>query len=334
MRNKIAAVLGLLVITAGLVGCSVRPPADEIYLVYNAGNENKNFKECVEPGTKGPGVVDDDVYALPVSLRTWAVIKDGSGDSKDPFVVGSAPDSKGQAGPQMAIWATVDFYLNTYCGDTSDDKAGNADSPVVKFWEKTGRRAWVDGHGVATSGEDGFQEDAWKKMLQNTLVSVEDALLQAEARKYRPDDLDTNANDVWATMEKNMSEAFNAAVKEKVGGDYFCGVTYDRTKPDCPALKIDITGVDYRDEGIQTARNNVRKAEEEAKAELIRAQAELEKANILAQANRNPNYLEFARLEAEVETARLQLEAAKACSSNPNCTVIVGAPAGVNVGAK
>lgn len=330
MKNKIAAVLGLLVVAAGLVGCAVRPPADEIYLVYSAGSgDDKKFKECVEPGTKGPQVVDDDYFALPTSQRDWTVAADGSGDTKDPFVVGSAPDSKGQAGPQMAIWATVDFYLNTYCGDGKD-----ANSPVVKFWEKTGRRTWADGHGIAVSGEDGFQEDAWVKMLQNRLVTVENDLLQTEARKYRPDDLDTNANDVWAKMENDLTAKFNAAVRDKVGGDYFCGVTYDRTKPDCPAMKIDITGIDYRDEGIQKARNDVRKAEEEAKAELIRAQAELEKANILAQANRNPNYLEFARLEAQVETARLQLEAAKACSSNPNCTVIVGAPSGVNVGTK
>lgn len=97
---------------------------------------------------------------------------------------------------------------------------------------------------------------------------------------------------------------------------------------------VDILGIDYVDQGIQTARNEVRKAEEEAKAELIRAKAELEKANLLAAANRNPNYLAFAQLEAAVEVARLNLEAAKACSSNPNCTVIIGAPQnmGINTG--
>lgn len=328
MKRKTIAVLFGLLMLAGLAACSTRPPADEIWLIYNAGtSENKNFKECVEPGTEGPGVVDDEIFALPTSLRTWAVAADGSGDTKDPFVVGSAPDDGGQAGPQLNIWATVDFYLNTNC-------EGGATSPVVQFWEKTGRRAWVDGHGVSVDGEDGFKEDAWRKMLQNTLVSVEGALLQAEARKYRPDDLDTNLNDVWSKMEGELSSKFNAAVREKVGGDYFCGVAYNRAQKDCPPLKIDITGIDYNDPGIQTARNNVRKALEDRKAELIKAQGELEKANLLAQANRNPNYLEFAKLEAQVELARLQLEAAKACSANPNCTVVVGVSGGVNVGTK
>lgn len=332
MKSKVAAIFGGLVLLISLTACSTRPPSDEIWLIYSAGSgDDKKFKECVEPGTKGPGVVDDEIYSLPTSLRTWNVSNSDSADSKNPFVVGSMA-AGGTPGPQMSVWATVDFYLNTDCDITDKNPKGTAGSPVVQFWEKTGRRPWVDGKGIASDGESAFNEDAWIKMLENILVTVENGLLQVESRKYSPDDLDTNNNDVWTKMEKDMSGRFNEAIRAKVGGDYFCGVTYDRKKDECPPVVIDITSIDYNDPSVQTARNEVLAAKIRAEAEVTRARAQLEKARILAEANSSPGYLELARLEAELEKARLQLEAAKACSANPNCTLVVGVDANVNTG--
>jgi len=200
MRKKIAALLGAVALVATLGACSTRAPADYIILYYEAGaGENKKFKQCIPPGTDGPGVVDDQLFALPTSLRTFKV-EPGSSDHNGTFNVGSAPDKNGQAGPQMAIRTTVDFYLNTYCGTDNKD----ANSPVVQFWEKTGRR-----YGVAGDGEEDFKIDKWLEVLKNTMLPVEDGLLQAEARKYDDDVLDTNANDVWAEMEKSISAKFN-----------------------------------------------------------------------------------------------------------------------------
>lgn len=320
--RRVRAALSLVVIGALLgdtqAGCSSRPPSDEIYLYYYAGTgENKEFGECVEPGTEGKYPIDDEIYTLPTSARTWNVVADGSGDSKDPFVVGSAPGEKSsQAGPQMVIWATVDFYLNTYCGN--DDPK----SPIVQFWQRTGSR-----YHVARDGEGNFDENEWKKMLQQTLVPVELGVLQSEARKYVADDLDTNANGTWEKMEAAIGAAFNAGIRNKVNGDYFCGTTFDRTKPDCPPVVVDITSIDYADPGIQQARNQVRRAEEEAKARLIAAQAEVNEANIRSKVTRDPNYLRLKELEA-------QLDAAKACAANPNCTLIIGVGNGVNINSR
>lgn len=327
MLKKLGALCLATVAVATLGACSLRAPADYVVLYYQAGaGENKKFKECIQPGEAGDQPYDDQAFYLPTSLRTFKV-EPGSADHDGTFNVGSAPDEKGQAGPQMAIRTTVDFYLNTFCGKDGKD----AGSPVVQFWEKTGRR-----YGVSTDGDDesAFQVDKWLEVLRNTLLPVQDGLLQAEARKYDDDALDTNAGDIWAAMEKSISTKFNEQLRAKVGGDYFCGTGYDRTDPKCPDVFVDILGIDYKDQSIQNARNEVRVAEEQAKAELVRARAELEKANLLAAANRNPNYLAFAQLEAQVEIARLNLEAARACSANPNCTVIVGAPQnlGVNTG--
>lgn len=335
MIKKMVTLLAAVFLLAGLAACSTRPPSEEIWLIYSAGSgDDKKFKECVEPGTKGPSVVDDEIFSLPTSLRTWNVANDDGADSKTPFVVASLPAAGSPAGPQMSVWATVDFYLNTDCDITSANPKGTATSPVVQFWEKTGRRPWVDGKGIASDGESNFNEDAWIKMLKNILVSVEGALLQTEGRKYAADDLDSNANDVWTKMEKDMSGRFNEAIRAKVGGDYFCGVTYDRKKDECPPVVIDITSIDYNDPSVQTARNEVLAAKIRAEADVTRARAQLEKAKILAEANNSPGYLELARLEAELEIARMQLEAAKACSANPNCTLVVGATGGVNVGTK
>jgi hypothetical protein len=329
LRNKVFALFGAAVLLFTLAACSTRAPADEIVLYYKAGaGDNKKFDQCIEPGTKGPGPVDDQIFYLPTSVRTWKV-EPGSGDFDGYFYIGSAPDAKtGQAGLQMKVRTTIDFYLNTYCGEPDKDGAHkDATSPVVQFWEKTGRR-----YGVATDGEGGFKVDKWKDVLKDTMHVVEEGILQEQGRKYDDDALDTNLNDIWATMEQDMSAKFNEQVRKKVGGDYFCGLEFVRTKPDCPPVFVDILGIDFADDGIQVARNDVYKAVKEGEADLARARAELEKANLLAQANRNPNYLEFAKLEAAKEIAQLNLEAAKACAANPNCTVIVGVSGGAELG--
>lgn len=325
MLKRILVACGLLALLAPIAACSTRPPADMIALYYKAGaGDNKKFEECIEPGTDGKYPVDDEIFYLPTSLRTWAVLQDG-GDSNQPFTVASAVDPKtNQPGPQMAVWVTVDFYLNTNC-------AKGKDSPIVQFWEKTGRRPWKDGKGVSVSGEDGFSEEGWVAMLKAILVPVELGVINEESRKYISDDLDSNKGGIWTKMEQAIGPAFNASLKTKVGGDYFCGSSYNRNSEDCPPITVDIIEINFSDPGIQAARNNVFKAKQEREAELTRAQTELDKANLLARANRNPQYLEFARLEMELERAKLELQAAQACAANPNCTLIVGTGQDVGV---
>lgn len=325
MLKKIGAACLAVATVATLGACATRAPSDYIVLYYKAGaGDNKKFEECIEPGTDGKYPIDDEIFYLPTSLRTWAVLPEG-GDSNQFFTVASAPDAKTkQPGPQMGVWVTVDFYLNTNC-------AKGKDSPIVQFWEKTGRRPWKDGKGIATAGEDGFNEDAWRAMLQAILVPVELGVLNEEARKYQADDLDSGKDGLWTKMEQAIGPAFNASLKTKVGGDYFCGSSYNRSVDTCPAITVDIVEINFADSGIQTARNNVFKAKQDREAELTRAQTELDKANLLAKANRNPQYLEFAKLEADLERAKLELQAAQACAANPNCTVIVGVGGSVGV---
>lgn len=325
--RAVAAVGVTASLLLGSAACSTRAPADSIILYYKSGaGDDKKFEECIEPGKAGSYPVDDEIFALPTSLRTWN-IRPAGGDTKEPIKSGSKPSSDGQPGPEVVVYATADFYLNTDC-------TKQADSPIVQFWEQTGRR-----YKVSADGEDGFDEKAWRGMLLNTLVPAEEKALREQTRNYTGDELDANLGGVWRLMEKQLGQMFVDEVKAKVGGDYFCGTGYQRgrkvewtesvAKPDgaledvkrsgtCPPVRISITDVNFADPGIAQARANVFKAEQEKKAALIKAQEELEKSRLLSQAAQDDKYTELRRIESE-------LEAAKACASNPNCTLILGA---------
>ncbi|MFI7608715.1 hypothetical protein ACIBTV_26705 [Micromonospora sp. NPDC049366] len=321
-RRRTAGILAIaLAGTVALAGCSYRSESDQIVLYYNSGaGENTTFKECIEPGTAGPEPVDDKIFALPTSLRTWNIRPSG-GDSDQPIKSSSKPvpaDPKtgqgSQAGPEVVVYATAEFYLNTNCD-------GGKDSPVVQFWEKTGRR-----YGVSNDSA-GFSDDGWRNMLTNTLVSAEEKVLRELTRKYTADDLDANANGIWQEIEQQLGTRFNEELRAKTGGDYFCGPTFDRTKKDCPPVRIAISDINFADGKIAEARASVFAAKQKAEADLIAARAKVQEAQLLAQANQTPGYL-------ELERAKLQLQAAQACASNPNCTLVVGVEGGqVNVAA-
>jgi hypothetical protein len=309
----VAAALGIAVL-AGLTGCSTRPSPDEIYLYYmNGPIDTKDFAECVEPNARGPWQANNDVFTLPTSLRTWNIRPSG-GDTDVPIKSSSKPGPDGQPGPQVIVYATAEFYLNTNC-------EGGKDSPVVQFWEKTGRR-----YGVSNSDGE-FSEEGWRTMLLNTLVPAEEKAIREVTRNYTADALDANMDGIWRKMEEELGNTFLAELRAKTGGDYFCGPTYNRASGECPPIRISITDVSFADQGIAEARAKVFKAEQEAKAALIAAQSQVDVANKLSQAGRDAGYVRLKELET-------QLEMAKACAANPNCTLIVGDTTGVNVNTK
>ena len=309
-RRTAAAALALVALGV-LTACSTRPPADEVYLFYQDGpTAPKEFQECVEPNGKGPWQANNKVFTLPTSLRTWNIRPNG-GDTDQWIRSSSKPGAGGQPGPEVGVFATAEFYLNTNC-------EGGKDSPVVQFWEKTGRRYKVsDGDGV-------FSDEAWRTMLLNTLVPAEEKAIREVTRNYSADALDANADGVWKKMEEALGTTFLAELKAKTGGDYFCGPTYDRAKQDCPPIRISITDVNFADPGIAEARAKVFKAEQDAKAALIAAQSQVDVANKLSQAGKDAGYVRLKELES-------QLAAAQACAQNPNCTLIISGSAGVNI---
>lgn len=344
--KKFGAMLAGVAVLASVSACTgVKPEPDNIILYYKAGaGDDKVFQECVVGGTTGPWAADNNVYELPRSLRTWNIREDGAGDSKDPIRSGTLPTvttrdgvSTTQPGAEVAVWTSVDFYLNTFCGADNKDK----NSPIVQFWEQTGRRKW-NGKSIADDGEGNFNEDAWATMLRNTLVTAEEKAIRAETRKYTADQLDANLDGVYQKMEQVLGTVLNAEVRSKVGGDYFCGAGYkngaetswtewvpngtdEKGNPKfkeeekhgtCPPVRVSINDINLADKTIAEARAKVFKAEQEAKAALIEAQSKVDVANKLKEAN--------ADIVIELEKLKVQLALAEACVKNPNCTVIAG----------
>jgi hypothetical protein len=370
-------VAAVLTILATLTACATRAPSDSIVLYYESGTgDDKKFLECIKPGESGSYPVDDEVFEIPTSQRTWNIRADGTGDSKSPISSGTAQvkadDGSTQPGAEVNIYPTADFFINTDCGDGTRDGSG-AKSPVVRMWENSGRRDWCGLGGIAKDGlaEDddggGFDIEAFRCMLTNTLVPAEEKALRQEARKYSADDLDANTNDVWTTMERNLAPTFQQVLRDKLGGDYFCGtgyaygreVTWTEFRPvtedgrpalddsgqpvykevekkgTCPPVRISIGDVGFKNKSIADARADVYAAEQRAKAAKIDAQGQKERADILTKVGNSQGYLRLQEIEADKRRSDATVEAARAasdaCKRARNCTVIVGADGNVNV---
>lgn len=355
--RRALALLTLAAVAAPVGACATRPASNVLLLYYNAGNlENKTFEECIFPGRSGSYPIDDETFTVLTDTRTWNVAPTG-GDSNEPIESGTAYGSDGQPGPTVKTWSATDFVINIDC-------SRGADSPVVRFWETLGRR-----YGISVDHDEyGWNQANWIKLLLNTLVVAQRKALAEGTRFYLADDLDSNAHGERAELEKRIQPLFAQELRSKLGGDFFCGIGFrvddkgaaqeveydefvqtgsepiDPAKPDgakrlifksekrkstCPPIRISITDIDYANPAIAAARADVYAAQQRAKAQVIAAQGELDKANLLGQAASNESYIRYKQVEA-------QLAAAEACKANPNCTVIIdgSGSAGLNVTAR
>lgn len=326
--QRIAGIALAVATVASIGACSTRSPSDMITLYYKSGaGDNKTFQECIQPGRSGAAPIDDQIFELPISLRTWNIRPDGKGDSKDAITSGSKPGNDGQPGPSVSIFASVDFYLNTDCTE-------GVNSPIVQFWQNLGRR-----YNISGDGEGKFHDDNWRVMLTNTLVTAEEKALREQTMRYPADAMDANLDNVWNKIQTGLETTFQTELRSKTGGNYFCGTGYQRGKTvtwdgpngdkisgTCPPIRISISDINFTDPGIAEARAKVYKAQQEAREALIRAQAEVDKAALLSTAAKDTAYMEMLRIQA-------QLEAAKACAASSTCTLVIGAD-GVIAGKK
>lgn len=340
-RKLTAGIVGASLIV-GLAACSTIAEPDQVVLQYSGGSqEGTKFLQCIPPATKGDGVVNDHNFILPTSLRSWNITLPGQGgDTDQPIITSSKPGPNGEPGPKMKVFGKLEFYLNTSCGKEEAD----INAPLPQFWEKVGRRFGAD------------TPEGWRNMLMNTIVPAEMSAIKEQVKKYDDDALDANLENVYDVIEVQAGQGMMKSLEQTgVGTSFFCGPAYKRNTDvkwleaaldptgkvvetektgQCPPLRIDITEIEFEDAGIQQARNNVRKAQDQAKADLAAAKAKLDEANILAQANRNGAYLEFERLERDLQIAKERTRQVELCAANPQCTVIVSDGSGINVNAK
>jgi hypothetical protein len=311
-RNLILPVL--LGAGIALSGCGSSVDPDHIVLEYSGGSvEGGEFKKCTEPTKVTDAVVNDKQYYIPTSERTWNITPSG-GDSNEPIISSSKPAADGQPGPNVKVWVKTDFFLNTNC-----DEAGK--SALIKWWETLGKRYGADIDPNA-SAEDQSKDEGWTKMLGNTIVPIERSTIARNTKKFTADELDADLNGSWDALKLEVEKAFSEELNKN--GKFFCGRGYDRKdKNSCPPITVLITGVDFENQAIADARANVFAAKQRAEAEFIEAQSKFRVAQELAKAAKaNPAYI-------QLELARMQLEAAKACATNPNCTLVIGGNANV-----
>ncbi len=371
IRALAVATVGVL-LTAGAAACSTAAEEPD-YLLVRYSKEvggGISFKECVQPSRKTGATYNDQNFMLPVSLRTWNVLPEG-GDSNQPVQTGTrrteVPGSKTnetRPGPDVKVFTKTEFYLNTDCGKATDGKSTDKTSPVVRFWENTGRRYNVASDGTAAGGgEDGggFNSAGWNSMLINTLVTASQKAVRSASRNFDADDLDSNVGGVWAQMEQQMSKDFVTELNASIGGgDYFCGPQYRRDattgqaskvawtenvpdpakpgafKPEektgtCPPVRISITDVVFADAGTAAARANVSAAELNRQADAINSQSKVDVANKLKEAGAEG--AEVQRQQTQLQLEQERTKQVTACATNPNCTVVVGGGSGVLVGA-
>lgn len=357
LRRGAAAVGVAGLVLASGAGCAAeRTEANELKLYYMAGTgDDRVFKQCIAPGTAGPSLYDNDVFTLPTDARTWNVLPDPGADSNTALIVGSAPvkdpdTGVTRSGPQVAVWYTTDFYLNTDCGFDYSRKLsgqkGSEASPVVQFWEKVGRSAQLsdnNGH---------FDKGKWNDMLRTRLATVERDVLQQQTKLYDSDTLKDNLGDVYERMEAALGPAFQEKLQEKLGGQFFCGgefaggktVTWqepvldDRGQPQmdpvtrlaktqpktgtCPPVRIDITNIDLANPDAQNAADAAYVAEQQAKAARVKADSDRAVARLAT----DPNVMRLKEMDN-------QKDIAEACARGANCTLIQGVGGGVNVNA-
>lgn len=299
INRVLGIVLGGALLVGGLAACSEIAPPDQVGLYYMEGPiDGYKFDHCFKPGSTTNAKWNNSTVLLPNSLRNWKISEDST-DSKTPIQVPSAPEAQQPSGVMMNVWTQTNFMLNTNCG--TNDKDGN--SPIVQFWEKIGRRYEAD------------QTEGWKNMLNNTIVTALTTVTGSIIRQYPADVL--VAGTKKDEIQQKISDAFTPELKRLVGGDFFCGPTFDRNKTDCPPVQVLLLPVDYANKAIQTARDEKQAAIERASALVAEAQGKVDAANKIGQLYNNPNWVELQK--AQNELAEVQ-----ACAANPNCTIVIG----------
>lgn len=322
--HRLACAGAALAVVGSLAACSTIAEPDNLVLQYTGGSdEGTKFSACVEPSKKGKGVINDHNFYLPTSERIWAIRDDGKGDTDRAIGGGTKPDGNGNQGPKVLVYATIRFYLNTNCDD-------GVNSPVVKWWEQYGRRMGADLDPEQTP-QDQQKDTGWIQMLYATIVPKMETAIRNSTPQFTADQVDSNLDGAY----DKMAQAISNELSKEYGkpGSYFCGLTFNRAdKNSCPAIDVVVTDGNYADPKVAEARTAVAAQELAAKAREIETASRVRAAQELKKAGNEG--IELQRLQNELAIAQEQTKQAQACAANPNCTVIVGSNAGVNVSTK
>lgn len=326
IRSKSKAFLVLAAVVLSMSACSTTAASDEVGLYYWQGSsDGDHFGFCIKPGQVGKAETNNTVYYLPAGVKEWNIGGEGS-DVGDPIVASSKPQEGQPSGVEVQVWPKVTMKLNTFC----DENGG----VIRQFWENVGRSKGAD------------TPEGWRKLMLDVVHTALGKSTRDITREYEADPMVGNVGGITTEIQNKIATLFSVELKRMTGGDYFCGPTFNYTKPECPVVEVFVKDVTYNDPGIQASRNNKQKAVEQAAADLAKAQGDA--AALLAKVLGEAEALK-AKAEGEVASAaklrelynnpawvrlrqmELQLEAVKACSVQPNCKMIMGADGNIMI---
>lgn len=312
------AIAVFVVIAAIGGGCASQAPVDEVGLYYTGGPiQGRHFKKIIDPGSGSTLLgIGDDVKWLPVGQRNYIVSKketEGDREGNDFIRV----PAKG--GVNMDFEVSVYFKLNTATKNIKGYKGGT----LRKFYENLCKKYECD------------SDSGWDRMLNDNFRKIIESSMRQKVFTYTVEELYANAEgessgreDAILKIQEEIASALKDNISRTLGGEYFCGPTFDRTQGDeCPPFQFIINSAEPTDEAVRTsfaaqrvAANRIITAQNEARAKQAEAEGVAAQQNAL-RGNLSPEYLELQRIEA-----------LKACANNQNCTLIVGGDgSGVNL---
>jgi regulator of protease activity HflC (stomatin/prohibitin superfamily) len=302
-----AGLVGLIFLLMFVLGWG-SVPVDRLGLHYTGGPiEGQKFVKIVEPGSGQQFLgLQDDLVLLPVTQRDYIA---GSSENVDgPPIVAPA-----KGGVEMQFEISAYFTLNT------------SPDVVRRFYE----RVYIK--------FDCTNDAGWDRMLENNFRKPIEQAVQQSIRGYTVDELyageareATTEEDVTSLLvqvQNEIASDLKDNINNILGGDYFCGPTFEREHPDdCPDFQFQIVkAVPTNESVIQSFAENaasqqqVITAQNRAAAEVAEAEGQRRAQEALAGIYTDPAYVAY-----------LQALATQECAKNSNCTLVV-TPGSTNV---
>lgn len=315
-RRIAAAVAGVFVGGVGIVFLVLfisawkAVPVDRLGLHYTGGPiEGQEFVAVIEPGSGAQflGLLDSLVL-LPATQRDYTA--SGAEGADGPPIVAPA-----RGGVEMQFDVAAYFTLNT------------SDDVVRRFYERVCIKFDCD------------DDDGWDEMLRVNFRGPIEQAIQQSIRDFTVDELyagqgsggEAEGDEEATAILEQVQETIAADLKENInnvlGGDYFCGPTFERSAPDiCPDFQFQITAAVPTSEEVVNAfaenaasEREVVTAQNRADAAAAEAEGQRRAQEALAGVFAEPGYVAY-----------LQALAMQECARNSSCTLVV-APPGTDV---
>ena len=310
VKGAVAVVLFFIVVGI-FFGAFGATPVDKIGLHYSGGPiEGIKFQKIVDPGsgTRFLGFLDD-LILLPATQRDYIVsLQPEDGDRGRPDSI-HAP-AKG--GVEMQFEIAAYFTLNT------------SPDVVRRFYERVCVKFACD------------TDDGWDEMLNNNFRKPIEQAIQERVRQHSVNELyagegatagTTETEPLLVRIQEDIAADLKTNVNRILGGNYFCGPTFNRAKPDvCPDFEFQIISATPTSDAVKASfadnaasQQAIITAQNKASAKVAEAEGQRKSQEALNNLYADPNYIAY-----------LNALALQECASNSNCTLVV-TPGGTNV---